>query len=382
MTLLTVNAGSSSVRLAAFAARMPLTRLADAHQRDNGAPPAERLQAFVREHGIRDVTVVAHRVVHGGRKYTQPSVVDGDVEAEIERLTPLAPLHNPVALGWIRACREYFGAGVVQVAVFDTAFYANLPHASAAYALPRALCEAHGLRRYGFHGLAHEAMWRRWRALRPELEDGGRVISLQLGAGCSITAVSRGNPVDTSMGFTPLEGLVMATRPGDVDPGLLLYLQRATALAPEELERVLARESGLYGLSGEPDMQRLLARDDEEARLAIEIYCYRARKYIGAYYAALGGADGIVFGGGVGEHAAAVRARILAGLEALGIGFDAAANQAAAGGEARISRGDSRIDVRVVAVDEGEILARAAFETASIRSDINRKHSSRGNHHG
>lgn len=378
MTLLTVNAGSSSVRLAAFGGTDRFERIADGHWNDDGVRPIERLSAFVKRHGIRDVTAIAHRVVHGGRKYTRPCIVDRDVEAEIERLVPLAPLHNPVALAWIRASRECLGAGAAQVAVFDTAFYANLPQVAATYALPRALRAEYGLRRYGFHGLAHEAMWRRWHELRPELHAGGRVISLQLGAGCSVTAVKHGHPVDTSMGFTPLEGLVMATRPGDVDPGMLLYLQRAAALTPETLERTLAHESGLRGVAGDADMQALLARTDDDARLAVELYCYRARKYVGAYYAALGGLDGILFGGGVGEHAAAVRAAILNGLESLGVEIDDDANRAAVGGEVRISRG--RVEVWAVPVDEAQVLARAAHELVPNGSDTNRKYAERRNH--
>ncbi len=364
MTLLTVNTGSSSVRLAAFSRESTLRQFADAHYSTDGANPSAQLQAFIIERAIDRVTLIAHRIVHGGDKYARPCVIDRNVEAEIERLAPLAPLHHPIALRWIRACREFFGTDVVHVAVFDTAFYANLPAVAVAYALPRALRDKYGLRRYGFHGLAHEAMWRRWRELRPKIKDGGRVISLQLGAGCSITAVKHGNPIDTSMGFTPLEGLVMASRSGDVDPGLLTYLQRVEALTPARLEEMLTRDSGLRGVAGEADMKALLARDDADAHLAVEMYCYRARKYIGAYYAALGDVDGILFGGGVGEHAPTVRAKILAGLESLGVVIDATANRAAAGAEARISHRDSRVEVWVVPVDEAQVLARAALALA------------------
>lgn len=306
---------------------------------------------------------VAHRVVHGGERLVQPCLIDDEVEAEIALLTPLAPLHNPAALEWISACRELLGEDIPQVAVFDTAFYARLPEVASHYALPAAMVRAHGLRRYGFHGLAHEALWRRWRRLRPDIKDGGRVISIQLGAGCSITAIDRGVAVDTSMGFTPLEGLVMATRCGDVDPGLLIFLQRAEALSPEQLEHALNHESGLLGLSGESaDMQRLLPSSGPDARLAVDLYCYRVRKYIGAYVAVLGGVDGIVFGGGVGEHAPAVRRKILSGLETLGISMDSDANRAAVGVETRVSDDDSNVDVWVLPVDEAEVLARKAVE--------------------
>jgi acetate kinase len=280
------------------------------------------------------------------------------VEAEIERLAPLAPLHNPLALAWIRACREQLGAELPQVAVFDTGFYARLPEVARTYALPYTLMRKLIVRRYGFHGLAHEAMWRRWRALRSADKC---VISLQLGAGCSITAVCNGAPVDTSMGFSPLEGLVMATRAGDVDPGLLLYLQRAEGMTPERLEKLLNEESGLLGVSGaSSDMRALLTSSDPQARLAVDLYCYRARKYIGAYLATLGGADAILFGGGVGEHAPAVRAKILDSMQWAGIVLDAARNDAAIGTEARISDLNSKVEVWVVPVDEAVILAQAA----------------------
>lgn len=361
MTLLTVNAGSSSLRLALFGDDGEPTPLAAQHDDGNADAGPERISGFLQRHAVKDVTCVAHRVVHGGDALTAPCRIDAAVEAEIDRLSPLAPLHNPAALNWIRACRTLFGAQVPQVAVFDTAFYAQLPDMARHYALPAALARRHKLRRYGFHGLAHEAMWRRWRELRPDIADGGRVISIQLGAGCSITAIHRSRAVDTSMGFTPLEGLVMATRSGDVDPGLLTFLQRTEGLTPEQLERVLNDESGLLGLSGESaDMKRLLDSPTPDARLAIDVYCYRVRKYIGAYVAALGGADAILFGGGVGEHAATVRGKILAGLGSLGIALDVAANQATVGVEGKISADDSRVQVWVITVDESAVLARAA----------------------
>jgi acetate kinase len=302
-------------------------------------------------------------------------LIDPAVTAEIERLGALAPLHNPVALRWIAACEDVLGRSVPQVAAFDTAFHAGMPQVASTYALPRTLCDTHGLRRYGFHGLAHEAMWRRWRALRPALKDGGRAISLQLGGGCSITAVRRGQAIDTSMGFTPLEGLVMSTRAGDVDSGLLTFLQRAEALTPNALERLVTHDSGLLGLAGDGDMRALLARNDAEARLAVDIYCYRASKYIGAYLAVLGGVDAILFGGGVGEHAVPIRTKILRDLEWLGIALDEAANRNAVGVEARISRGDCPVEVWVIAVDEAQVLARAALAldpakgTSSVRKD-------------
>lgn len=383
MIVLTVNTGSSSTRLAAFS--MPaLARLAEAATALSSArgpgldpigEPQALLRAFLDRHALRDVVAVAHRVVHGGARLTAPCRVDEAVETEIRRLAPLAPLHNPIALEWIHAARAVLGPDVPQIAVFDTAFYAPLPEVARRYAVPRALAAKHGLRRYGFHGLAHEAMWRRWRALRPDVPEGGRVVSLQLGAGCSMTAVRDGRPLDTSMGFSPTEGLMMATRSGDVDPGLITYLQRHEGLTPEATERLLTRESGLLGVAGEADMQALLARDDADARLALDMYCQRARKYLGAYLAVLGGADAILFGGGVGEHAPFVRGKILADMEWAGVALDAQANRTAVGAEARLSRPQSRTDIWAIPVDEAVILAQQAVVAVRPRETIGRKES-------
>lgn len=362
MTVLTINTGSSSVRLAAFAPGEAELRACGDERHDLGAgTPAELLAAFVKRHLPARPQLVAHRVVHGGARLTSTRRIDAGVEAEIGRIAPLAPLHNPVALAWVRACREVLGADMPQVAVFDTAFYAQLPEVAATYALPHELSARHEVRRYGFHGLAHQALWSRWRALRPDIAEGGRVISFQLGAGCSATAIDRGRPLDTSMGFSPLEGLVMATRCGDLDPGLVTFLQRAEGLNVADMERLLNEGSGLRGVSGiSGDMRILLAADDPRARLAVRLYCYRARKYLGAYLAVLGGADAILFGGGVGENAAAVRAAIFDGMDWAGIRLDTAAN-AAVGREGRISAADSRIEAWVLPVDESRILAQEAL---------------------
>lgn len=367
MTLLTVNAGSSSIRLAAFWQEgESLSRQASGHFSGDRNDPAEVLRAFLKDHRIEVVAVVAHRIVHGGMRLTAPCRIDTAVEAEIERLAPLAPLHNPRALEWIRACRALFWADTAQVAVFDTAFYAALPEVATTYALPRTLAAKHGLKRYGFHGIAHQALWRRWRTLRPDVPQGGRVISLQLGAGCSITAIRDGHPLDTSMGFSPIEGLVMATRSGDVDPGLLLYLQQVERMTPKQLETLLNKESGLRGVSGmSGDMRALLASGEPAARLAVALYCHRARKYLGAYLAVLGGADAILFGGGVGENAPEIRARILEEMVWAGIALDPRANRAALGLEACISDQNSQVAVWVIPVDEAAILAEEAVAVST-----------------
>jgi len=312
--------------------------------------------------GGEPVMAVAHRVVHGGGRLVRPCLVDAAVEREIERMAALAPLHNPSALEWIRVCRSVLGGRVPQLAVFDTAFFADLPEVAGTYALPCALVAKHGLKRYGFHGIAHQAMWRRWAALRPDIPRGGRVISLQLGAGCSVTAIRDGQPLDTSMGFSPLEGLVMATRSGDVDPGLLLYLQRAEGLTPDRLERLLYQESGLLGIAGaSADMRALLASPEPGARLAVALYCYRARKYVGSYLAVLGGADAILFGGGVGENAPEIRSRTLEGMAWAGIQLDSTRNRAAVGTSAALHAPDSKTEIHVTPVDEAAMLAEEAI---------------------
>jgi acetate kinase len=291
MLLVTVNAGSSSLRLAAIRhSDDGLQYVAGRHHRQGPAAARGALDELLRGLAGESVAGVVHRVVHGGDRLVAPCLIDAAVETQIERLAMLAPLHNPAALAGIRMCREALGPGIPQVAVFDTAFYAGLPAVASRYALPQELAAEYPLRRYGFHGLAHRSMLERWRARQPAGAGAARVISLQLGSGCSITASLGGVPVDTSMGFSPLEGLMMATRCGDIDAGLLLHLQRALTLSPDRLEELLNNRCGLLGVSGRSaDMRALLAADDPAAQLAVEMYCYRARKYVGAYLAVLGG---------------------------------------------------------------------------------------------
>jgi acetate kinase len=358
MVILAINAGSSSVRLGLYLPEgEPLLRVCTPHG-DFTPSIVETLRRFIDPHPI---TAVVHRIVHGGTLSAPATLIDPSIERAIEDAASLAPLHNPVALNWVHACRDLFGKTMPQVAVFDTALYAHLPDVAATYALPKALLERHGIRRYGFHGLAHSDMLRAWRNSRVDLPDGGRLITLQLGAGCSVTAFNRGQAQDTSMGFSPLEGLVMATRSGDVDAGVLLHLQRHAHLSPDRLDALLNKESGLLGVSGQSgDMRALLASSDPRAKLAIDMFCYRARKYIGAYTTVLGGLDGIVFGGGIGENSPAIRAQILHGLEWTGLILDADVNDRTLGTEKTISDAESKISVRVVPVNEMAILAAAA----------------------
>lgn len=365
--ILTVNAGSSSVRLAAFNSPS-LEELAARHY-DSVSPDAGRNFARqLRELGTPAPAVVVHRIVHGGARLTRPCRIDAAVEREIEALTPLAPLHQPAALALVRAAREVLGPAVPQLAVFDTGFYSNMPLTAQSYALPALLREKHGVRRYGFHGIAHQSMLESWQRRQPSAAKEARVISLQLGAGCSVTASIGGQPVETSMGFSPLEGLVMATRSGDVDPGALLYLQTRCGISPSELMDLLNRQSGLLGLSGiSANVSELLASDLDAARIALDVYCHRITRYLGAYLAVLGGADAILFGGGVGENVPVIRARVLATLGFAGITIDPDINNRCRGTEAMLSVPGAPVQVWVFAVDEARVMARSALSPDVIQ---------------
>lgn len=314
--------------------------------------------------GLRDIDAVGHRVVHGGERFKRSVLIDEEVIRGIEDTLELAPLHNPHNLKGIQAARDVLGPGVPQAAVFDTAFHHTLPDHAYLYAIPYSLYRRHRIRRYGFHGTSHRYVAYRYRRLTGTTRDATRLVTLHLGNGCSACAIAGGNSVDTSMGFTPLEGLVMGTRSGDVDPALLDYIAVKEGMSLAEVQSLLNKQSGLLGISGlTHDMRELLAEaeehDDRRARLAIEIFAYRARKYIGAYLAALGGASAIVFTGGIGENAADVRARILEGLEWMGLDLDPAANAATIGGrEGRITREGSRLEAWVIPTDEELLIAR------------------------
>jgi acetate kinase len=307
---------------------------------------------------------VGHRVTHGGERFRRSVLVDDDVLRGIEETIDLAPLHNPHNLKGLLAARATLGTGVPQVAVFDTAFHHTLPERAYLYALPYQLYRRHRVRRYGFHGTSYRYVAYRYRLLTGRSRENTRVIALHLGNGSSACAIDSGDSVDTSMGFTPLEGLVMGSRSGDLDPAILDYVASKEGLSLAEVEGLLNKQSGLLGISGlTNDMRELLAEatehDDRRARLAIDIYCYRARKYIGAYLAALDGADAILFAGGIGENAPMIRSRICEGLAWLGVELDAERNEATVGGlEGRISTAQSRVEVWVVPTDEELLIAR------------------------
>ena len=308
------------------------------------------------------IEALGHRVVHGGDRFVEPTLLDEEVVEALEALTELAPLHNGPSLRAIRAARALLGSAVPMVATFDTAFHATLPDRASRYAIPPELAKKHGIRRYGFHGLAHRYMTERYAAITSSPVEQPKLVTLQLGNGCSAAAVEGGRSVDTSMGLSPLEGLMMGTRSGDVDPSLAGFLARREDVEIEEAEGWLNQRSGLLGVSGRSkDMRELLEaenRGDTRAALAIEMFCYRVRKQIGAYLAALGGADAVIFGGGIGENAPPVRARVCAGLEWCGLQLDEKRNAKAVGIEAKISQSGSRMDAYVVSVNEEEIIAR------------------------
>jgi acetate kinase len=314
----------------------------------------------------RPIDSVGHRVVHGGRWFTRATVIDPIVLARLEELARLAPLHNAVSLTGIRTVRSVLGDHVPMAAVFDTTFYLTIPDYAATYAIPRDFSARHAIRRYGFHGLAHASSAARYAAFRGSSPDQVNLITVHLGNGCSATAIRGGRPVDTSMGFTPLEGLVMGTRSGDVDPALVGFLAEQEDVPVREIEQVLNTRSGLLGLSGlSSDMADLMRAEQaghSSARLAIDVFCYRVRKYLGAYLAVLGKVDAVLFSGGIGEHAPDIRARICNGMEWCGIdlvqGVNARVDSLEPGEIVCVSRDGAALPVYVVAVDEEAEIAR------------------------
>jgi acetate kinase len=307
---------------------------------------------------------VGHRVVHGGDLFHESVIIDAKVEKEIESLCSLAPLHNPHNLEAFRAARIHLPKAT-HVAVFDTAFHFTLPPQAYAYGLPYEYLIEKKIRRYGFHGISHRYVSWRFAQLHGKSRDDYRMITCHLGNGCSVCAVDRGKSIDTSMGFTPLEGLLMGTRSGDVDAGAIIYLITHEHVPPAELLGILNGKSGLKGLSGVSNDMRDVLRAAEEsesessqarAQLAVDIFCYRVRKYIGAYIAAMNGADVLIFTAGIGEHAPSIRARICAGLDNLGITIDERENQIESKEARRI--GNSKIPVWIVPTEEELLIAR------------------------
>jgi len=403
MNILVLNAGSSSLKFQIIATDLDRIHI-DADSRllrgevdriggdavvtiQRGDGPKQKLTASLRDisaaldyvirwiasadsgiseiNSAADIHAVGHRVVHGGELFSQSVLITDEVLKGIESCIDLAPLHNPANLRGIRAIRDLLGPQVPQVAVFDTAFHHSLPERSYLYAIPYHLFLRYRIRRYGFHGISHRFVAYRYRLLRGIARENANLVSLHLGNGCSAAAIRGGNSMDTSMGMTPLEGLVMGTRSGDVDPAILPLIASKEGLSLHEVETLLNKQSGLLGISGlTHDMQALLGEmkehDDRRAGLAVEMFCYRARKYIGAYLAAMGGADAIVFTGGIGENSPEIRAGICEGLQWAGLSLDENKNKAAVGREGLISSDGSRLAAYVIPADEELLIARDA----------------------
>jgi acetate kinase len=358
LRVLVVNAGSSSLRLRVLDDGLAVLAGRDLELPDGQVDPDAVREALA---GLPEADAVGHRVVHGGSWYSGPVRIDAEVKDRIGALRSLAPLHQDRALAGINAIGSTYPA-LPAVACFDTAFHAGLPASAATYALPADWVERHGLRRFGFHGLSHAHVARAVWDLTGH--DDVRIVSCHLGAGASLAAIRNGRSVDTTMGFTPLEGLVMATRSGSVDPGLLLWLMREGGVTAAELEVGLEHRAGLLGLSGTADMRVLLARDDDRARTALAVYAHRLRGAIASMAAAMNGLDVLAFTGGVGERAAPVRQAAAAGLGFLGVVLDETAN-AQAGLGAEVGVAGTRVRVFVIEAREDAEIARQVHELLS-----------------
>jgi acetate kinase len=362
------NIGGTAILRYEAAGREPLKETAEILEHKIAV---ERVLALLTREGTgvigdrAEIEAVGHRMVHGGEHFKSSMRIDDTVLRAIEECFDIAPLHNPPNVKGYRAARELLPS-IPHVAVFDTAFHQTMAPVAFVYALPYVLYERYSIRRYGFHGTSHRYVSRRSAEILGRAGDPGlRVITAHLGNGCSITAIRGGCSVDTSMGFTPLEGLVMGSRSGDMDPAILLHVMGKEELGSAELNALLNKHSGLIGVSGlSNDMRKLLEEEvagNDRAKLAIDVFCYRLRKYIAAYVGVLGGLDALVFTGGIGENAAAVRARSVEGLGVMGITIDPALNEAARGTEADIAPRGQASRVQVIPTNEELLIARDSF---------------------
>ncbi|MFZ5825153.1 MAG: acetate/propionate family kinase [Bacillota bacterium] len=324
------------------------------------------------EHGVikrpEEITAVGHRVVHGGESFSRSVIIDNEVKRTLRALFDIAPLHNPPNLTGILAA-EAILPGAPQVAVFDTAFHATMPRTSFLYALPYAMYKRHKIRRYGFHGTSHKYVSQRATALLGRAPEDLKIITCHLGNGSSVCAIMHGKSLDTSMGFTPLEGLIMGTRSGDLDPGVISYIMSREEITIQEVNSMLNKHSGMRGLSGiSGDMRQIeeeMQKGDERAKETFAMFEYRLRKYIGGYAAAMNGVDAIVFTGGIGENSRLLREQICQNLSYLGVTFDPEANKAK--GERRISTPDSKVEILVIPTNEELVIARDTKELVAAR---------------
>ncbi len=365
MNILVLNAGSSTLKYQLFAMRGGEdVKIVAKGAIDRVQNMGDATRLVFETLGDRPIDALGYRVVHGGDRFDRPVRIDSEVVREIRTLIELAPLHNSVALQCIEAGMKAF-ASLPGVAVFDTSFHRTMPEVARRYAIDRALADRHGLHRFGFHGISHEYVSKQLLCCMGRNSAGrSRLITCHLGSGASICAVRDGQSIDTSMGLTPLEGLVMGTRGGDVDPGLVLHLLRVVKMSADEIDDLLNHKSGLLGLSQRSadarDLETASGAGDANAEAALEAFAYRCRKYIGAYAAALGGVDGIAFAGGIGEHSPSMRARIVRNLDFLGVHIDPDRNGAATGDQPA-SIGDGKVAVWVIPTDEERQVAEEVF---------------------
>ncbi|GAC22279.1 acetate/propionate family kinase [Paraglaciecola arctica] len=389
MTILVINSGSSSIKAALFNDQS-LVRLLDARVNDiGGSNPQlcvgkESSDASAETHAqaltlifaalshcgynLFDITAVGHRVLHGGEALVEPTIVSTEVEQVIESMNKLAPLHNPACLAGIRAARKVL-EHCPHIAVFDTGFHSTLPAHVKHYALPNEVTSTYHLRRFGFHGISHDYVSRATASALNKSIKQLRIISCHLGNGCSVTAIEGGRSVETSMGMTPLEGLVMGTRSGDLDPGIVIQLLRDCVDTADELDTLLNRKSGLFGMTGTNDMREIevrAANGDENCLLAIQVFTHSARKYVGAYAAVMGGVDVIVFTGGIGEHSVLIRHRIAQQFNYLGASLDEDRNR-----DARVTAASPVIDI-ATSTSKVRIVVVATDEEAAIANSVNR----------
>lgn len=380
MALVTVNAGSSSVKAAVFAGHdfnTPVASHAIEHIGSDATPTladaVDQMKAWlatVAELQSEPLEAIGHRVVHGGPVHTTPTMITDDLVTSLHSLTPLAPNHMPGTLEAIAAFRSTY-PDIPHVACFDTGFFADIPDVAKTLPIPLSLQRDNHIRRYGFHGLAYEGLLDSFRTHEGEAAANGRVIMAHLGSGASLTACKNGRPLDMSMGFTPVSGIMMSTRSGDVEPGVIAFLQKHHGLSADEVTNLVTHQSGLLGVSeSTADMQVLLAQQatDEKAALAVSLFCYTIAKTIGAYTAVLGGIDSIIFSGGIGERSAEVRRRILENLGYLGIALDDTRNQAH---ERCISSDDADVGVHVILAREDTAIAKQTMTIIETQGDHN-----------
>jgi len=402
---LVVNAGSSSIKLSlykvgfsykfcdesrenrAFLSEFNLLKSALIELSD--CEPEQALQEFLAER-TEDVWLSAHRMVHPGPQIKTPCIIDSQIRSYIARQDWRAPKHNPLSISWITACEKMLRKSAFNTLHSDTEFFNELPLVAKSYALPAALVEKHGLMRVGFHGLAYRSMLSLWQETYHSRESQGlvqrkqepseresqenktsvpdkKIIAIQLGSGCSICAIKNGVAQDTSMGFSTLEGLMMSTRCGDLDPGILIFMQKELGYNCEQIERLLNEQSGLLGVStSHKDMRELLKQDSVQARLAVDLFCYRVRKYIGAYIAVLGGVDSIIVGGGIGEHSAHIREKLFSGWRWSGLVLDSQLNSQDLVATRFIHHPSSKVKLMVCAVNEADVMLRQALELVKI----------------